>query len=62
VRLASTGDLSTRDEVLDVYLAAFGDHPEVSEDFVYNLTLRLRIPLKLLLRPLSRIIRRSKMS
>jgi hypothetical protein len=41
VRLASIGDLSTRDEVLDVYLAAFGDHPEVSEDFVYNLTMRL---------------------
>ncbi len=44
VRLASTGDLNTRDEVLDVYLAAFGDHPEVSEDFVYNLTLRLANP------------------
>ncbi len=44
VRLASNGDLSTRDEVLDVFLSAFGDHPEVSEDFVYNLTRRLANP------------------
>jgi hypothetical protein len=41
VRLASNGELSTHEEVLDVFLLAFGDHPEVSEDFVYNLTRRL---------------------
>jgi hypothetical protein len=41
VRLASNGELSTHAEVLDVYLFTFGDHPEVSEDFVYNLTLKL---------------------
>jgi hypothetical protein len=34
VRLASNGELSTHEEVLDVFLLAFGDHPEVSEDFV----------------------------
>ncbi len=44
VRLASTGDLITHEEVLDVFLLAFGDHPEVSEDFVYNLTRRLANP------------------
>jgi hypothetical protein len=44
VRLASNADLSTHDEVLDVFLSAFGDHPEVSEDFVYNLTRRLANP------------------
>jgi hypothetical protein len=38
VQLASFGELSTKEEVLDVYLKTFGDHPEVSEDFVYNLT------------------------
>ncbi len=38
VKLASNGELSTHEEVLDVFLLAFGDHPEVSEDFVYNLT------------------------
>jgi hypothetical protein len=44
VRLASNGELSTHEEVLDVFLLAFGDHPEVSEDFVYNLTRRLANP------------------
>jgi hypothetical protein len=44
VRLASNGELSTHEEVLDVFLIAFGDHPEVSEDFVYNLTRRLANP------------------
>jgi hypothetical protein len=44
VRLASNGALSTHEEVLDVFLFAFGDHPEVSEDFVYNLTRRLANP------------------
>jgi hypothetical protein len=41
VQLASIGELSTKEEVLDVYLDTFGEHPEVSEDFVYNLTRRL---------------------
>jgi hypothetical protein len=44
VRLASNGELSTHEEVLDVFLFTFGDHPEVSEDFVYNLTRRLANP------------------
>ncbi len=44
VRLASNGELSTHDEVLDVFLSAFGFHPEVFEDFVYNLTRRLANP------------------
>ncbi len=41
VKLASNGELRTHAEVLDVYLFAFGDHPEVTEDFVYNRTWRL---------------------
>jgi hypothetical protein len=44
VKLACNGELSTHEEVLDVFLLAFGDHPEVSEDFVYNLTRRLANP------------------
>jgi hypothetical protein len=42
--LSTHGELSTHEEVLDVFLLAFGDHPEVSEDFVYNLTRRLANP------------------
>ncbi len=38
MKLASNGELRTHEEVLDVYLFTFGEHPEVSEDFVYNLT------------------------
>jgi hypothetical protein len=41
VQLVSIGELSTKEEVLDVYLNNFGDYPEVSVDFVYNLTRRL---------------------
>jgi hypothetical protein len=41
VKLDSNGELRTHAEVLEVYLFAFGDHPEVTEDFVYNLTWRL---------------------
>jgi hypothetical protein len=41
VQLASIGELSTKDEVLEVYLDTFGEDPEVSLDFVYNLTRRL---------------------
>jgi hypothetical protein len=44
VKLASNGELSTHEEVLDVFLLAFGDHPEVSDDFVYNLTRRVANP------------------
>ncbi len=44
VRLASIGDLSNKEEVLDLYLDTFGERPEVSEDFVYNLTRRLANP------------------
>jgi hypothetical protein len=44
VKLVSNGELSTHEEVLDVFLFTFGEHPEVSEDFVYNLTMRLTNP------------------
>ena len=44
VRLASNGELSTHGEVLDVFLFTFGEQPEVSEDFFYNLTRRLANP------------------
>ncbi len=41
MQLASIGELSTKDEILEVYLDTFGEDPEVSLDFVYNLTRRL---------------------
>jgi hypothetical protein len=37
VQLASAGKLSTKEEVLDVYLDTFGEDPEVSLDFCFCL-------------------------
>ena len=41
VQFASAGELSSKDEVLEVYLDTFAEDPEVSLDFVDNLTRRL---------------------